>query len=412
MVLQQHTACPVWGRAPAGSKVRVVFRGREVKTAAGTDGAWHVEVESGEAGGPFTLAVQSIESRNFEDVMVGEVWLVSGQSNAAQLGTFEAPTDDPRGVRFHLAVGNGSKGWSTFGSCPIIAWLLGHELRRRLNVPIGILCCAVGGTCIEQWKPGPDPDAKTAGPGGAIGPAGGLYTERLSLLQPYRLRGVTWWQGESNVNNAARYLDKFQALIRIWRDGWGQADLPFIWVQLERVVRQGEDWWIRIADGRAAIAQAQFLALATERTSMVVCHDITSGDLHPPQAEKCLIATRLALAAEALAYGKAIECSGPLPMYAQFVDGRIRIRFSHATGLCIKANFANAADDLYGFELRSGEGAFAKTRAIVEGESVFISVGDLPPPYAVRYAWGPMPTANLYNAAFLPAPTFELPVEP
>ena len=297
--------------------------------------------------------------------------------------------------------------WTTAGSVAMLAWHFGHEMRNRLGVHIGIIISAIGGTCIEQWKPGPDAGIAHAGPGGIRTGAGGLYDKLILPIQPYRIKGVVWWQGESNADNAEDYYEKFVSLIRVWRQAWGQGDFPFLWVQLQRIVREGTDWWVRIADGRSTIADAQRRALSEPNCAMAVSYDVTDGDLHPPDAEKKRIAERLALATESTAYGAKVEGSGPLPAAVVRRGGELVVSFaSTAEGLEVRDNLTISSPNLEGFELQAAGMPFFPATARIEGVSVVVPVAGLTSPFVVRYAWGPQPKANLYNRAGLPAPTF------
>lgn len=413
MVFQRREKCPVWGWEPGGGEVTVFFRDRKVTAEAAADGAWRVDVDAGEAGGPFTLAVQGSGRIEITDVYVGEVWLVSGQSNAGQTPEepYFAPSDDPAGVHIYTAGLPGKDGnakWATDGIVGMLGWHFGREMRKRLGIPVGIIISAVGASCVEQWKPGTDAGIAQAGPAGEItGEAGGLYEKLIVPLQPFRIKGVVWWQGESNVDNANTYYGKFISLIGVWRRDWGQGDFPFLWVQLQRIVRSGPDWWLRIADGRSTVADAQRRALSVKNSAMVVSYDITEGDLHPPDPEKKIIANRLVLAAGTLAYGGHMQGSGPLPDKMVCSEDRLLLTFTQAEdGLEVRDNLTVRSTDLKGFEIKSAKIPFAPVKARLEGATVFISVAGLNPPFAVRYAWGPQPEANLYNRAGLPAPTF------
>jgi sialate O-acetylesterase len=381
---------------------------------ANAEGRWLVKVKAGDPGGPFPLLLEGHQRLHIDRVWVGDVWLVSGQSNAAQAAEF-SPTINEQAVHFFLATNStpqdGDQRWSTRGKISMLAWHLGYELYSRLHVPIGIIVCAVGGTSVEQWKPGPDPDAQKAGPGGGLGEAGGLYERWIRPLQPYRIKGVAWWQGESNSNNYTTYFEKFCSLVNIWRRDWGQSDLPFIWVQLQRINRQGPEYWITIGDARAAIADAQRRALSLPHTGMAVTYDVSEGDLHPSLAEKKIIADRIAISAAALAYGSRAEGSGPLPMKAVRRGKNIVIRFRHGKGLHTRENVTIQSQVLCGFQVRAAEGLFIPAAAQLSGENVLIPIANKKGPFRVRYAWGPMPAANLYNEAGLPAATFEMGVE-
>ncbi len=414
MVLQRQSDCPIWGMASPSERLKLSFRGRDYRAVANTAGRWLIKVKAGDPGGPFSLFIEGHQRIHINRVWVGDVWLVSGQSNAAQAAEF-SPAINAQAVHFFIATDStpqdGGQRWSTSGKISMLAWHLGYELYSRLHVPIGIIVCAVGGTSVEQWKPGPDPDAHNAGPGGGLGEAGGLYERWIKPLQPYRIKGVAWWQGESNSNNCATYCEKFCSLVKIWRQDWADSDLPFIWVQLQRINRQGPEYWITIGDARAAIADAQRRALSLPHTAMAVTYDVSEGDLHPSLAEKKIIADRVAMAAAALAYGSAAEGSGPLPIKA-FRRGRnIVIRFRHGKGLHARENVTTPSQVLCGFQVRAAEGLFIPAAAQLSGENVLIPIANKKGPFWVRFAWGPMPVANLYNSAGLPAATFEMMVE-
>lgn len=416
MVLQQNTPCPVWGRSTDGKPIRLSFRDRTV-TAVPRDGQWKTEIETGSAGGPFPLKIEGSDTLEIVNVYVGDVWLLSGQSNAAQSTTYrEAKPGSP--VHFFNAISR-SMDWFSTGRIPMIAWHFGHDLQAEQNVPVGIICCAVGGTSIEQWRPVTDPDVKNAGPGGRLGPSRELYDEWTRPLQPYRIKGILWWQGESNARNAALYGTKFSALISEWRNAWQQGDVPFIWVQLQRIEPTEAAWLKMIADGRSPIAEWQRQSLSMPNTAMVATYDVTAGDLHPPEAEKAVVAQRLLQAAMHLAYGSTAEYSGPMPERVYKEGDSLVIEFSHVgSGLKTMKNLtvskAEIGTDLVGFELENADGTSLSVRAGINGKSVVIPLTGIEHPTAVHYAWGSMPSGNLYNSEDLPAPTFrlDLPVTP
>ena len=420
MVLQHHEKCLFWGASRDGQTVRLTFRGRSVD-AVSQNGHWRAEIAVGDPGGPFPLTVQSASSTlEIKEIYVGEVWLVAGQSNAAQSCDYGPPQDGSRVVRYYRVTAD-CKGlansWVAAGNIPIVAWNFGQRLEASRGVPVGIICCAVGGTCIEQWRPVADPSAMSAGPGGELGPARELYDKWIASFLPYRIKGVVWWQGESNANNVSDYLMKFKALISEWRTAWGQGALPFVWVQLQRVEDSGPDWLRKIAAERARLADAQRRALAVPNTAMVCTYDITAGDLHPSYAEKEIIAKRLVLAAEALVYGQPEDGFGPLPGKAEINGGDLTVSFAHAVaGLKAvdnvttkgRSSAAGTPAELRGFEIHGTGASFVPANASIDGNSVRVSVAGLKRPVVLRYAWGPMPVANLCNAAGLPAPTFQL----
>lgn len=423
MVLQRAEKCPVWGRADEGEKVSVSFRDKTVETAA-RDGRWRVEVEAGEAGGPFTLAVRGTNRIEIKDVYVGEVWVVSGQSNAAVGWRWRPPKEDPEGIRFHLdarfwpklqgkrwVAGVAEEGVQ---APPLFARMFAVELRKKLKVPIGVICRAEGATDIEAW-------CRPAAAGESRGrkrdryKPGELYERHVVPLQPYRIKGVVWWQGESNLTNAQDYGERFVRLIREWRKDWGQGDFPFVYVQLERMGPGAPFGFGPLADGGQlnVLWDAQRRALALPNTAMVPCFDLSS-QVHPP---KELISARACRAALGAAYGqKDLEWCGPLLEKAELKGDEVMLTFSHAEGL--SAREVDVSKEVWtakapakdgkpaALEIQSGDEAFAAAEARIDGRTVVLSAKGLRPPLRVRYAWKCLPDGNLYNSAELPASPF------
>ncbi len=233
----------------------------------------------------------------------------------------------------------------------------------------------------------------------------GCYNGMLAPLQPMRIKGVIWYQGESNVAQADDYLRAFTTVIRSWRRQWGQGDFPFLYVQLANFLRAAAEPG---DSGTASLREAQRLALAEPNTAMAVAIDVGEwNDIHP--ADKRSVGERLALGARHLAYGEAdLEYSGPLPASAQAADGRVVIRFDHA-GSGLEARNG----PLRGFALAGDDGGWTWAWARVEGDRVIAWSESVPQPRQLRYAWADNPAgANLYNREGLPASPFELPVEP
>ncbi len=473
-VLQRNTVVPVWGRSTPGEKITVRFNGQRLKTTAGPDGRWTVQLAPMPANAAGAeLVVAGTSTVTLHDVVVGEVWLVSGQSNMewplslAKDGRAEVAAANQPLIR-HLGVGHSpadlptdtveTSGWrlaapDTAGSFSAVGYFFARELVRKLGVPVGIINSSWGGTPIESWLaksvlektsawpafsaewrkalevfpqktaeypaldaawrkaddeqratgklntlPWPHPPV---GPGTAYAP-GGLFNGMIRPLAPYALRGVLWYQGESNVGHEAEYRELFPAMIQSWRGTWLRdkpltgpgREFPFYFVQLPNYA-EGD------AGGRkwAALREAQAAALALPNTGMVVTIDVGEPEnLHP--TNKLPVGERLALVAEANTYGLAVEWSGPLFESAVREGSALRVKFTHATGLALRVTPPT------GFEVAGADKIFHPATARIESKSIAVSTPEVPEPVAVRYAWTNSPAASLYNSAGLPAAPF------
>lgn len=437
-VLQQGRAVPVWGRAAAGEHVSVTYRGGTVGATADPDGRWIVLLGAQPASAEGAdLVVAGAQSRVVRtDVVVGEVWLCSGQSN------MEFTVDDPKRPAFqlqnakaevaaanyplireftvgrqvaHAPTGDATGSWTpcapaTVGAFTAVGYFFARDLHQRLGVPVGIINSTWGGTPIEAWM---SPLALAADPAFAVvgerwrkgspvylarpswEPAG-LFNGMINPLLPYGLRGVLWYQGESNANRAAEYHALFAAMITAWRAHAGQPDLPFYWVQLANYVEPhnpgGVTW--------AYLREAQAQALSLPATGMAVTIDL--GDpknIHPHNKQE--VGRRLALLAKVRTYGLTGDFSGPVFAGAERAGPGLRVRFRYAEG-----GLTAADKPLDAFELAGADRKFHPASAVIAGDTVLVQSPAVPDPVAVRYAWADNPSANLYNGAGLPAAPF------
>ena len=468
MVLQRGKPVPVWGWAAPGEEVRVAIGGQSKAATAGIDGAWQVRLDPLEAGGPLTLEARGEANvATAEDVLVGEVWLGSGQSNMAMTvnraddyegeqasanwpevrlfressGAATEPRREPEGRWVACAPG-------TVGTFSATAYFFGRDLHRELEVPVGLIVSAVGGTPIESWirpevqraspaleaffeateasaagfdeakvkaqydrqlerwreeaakakaanRPAPKKPNDPIAARTRKGDVGGLFLGKIAPLIPYAIRGVLWYQGEANTNppKGPFYRDQLVLLVRDWRALWGDDDLPFAWVQLPNFKAPGRDW--------SLVREAMLRALELPHTGMAVTIDIGDPDnIHP--TNKQAVGKRLALWALATVYGREVASSGPLPAGWTIRDGRVTVRFQHADGGLV----AKGGAPLRGFEIKGTGGDWAPARATIEGETVVVSSPGVTEPIAVRYAWADVPDANLFNGAELPASPF------
>jgi len=461
MVLQRNLPVIVRGSADAGETVAVTFRGETRGAVSDKFGRWQITLQPGTAGGPFVMEIHGKNSIRLSDVLVGDVWVASGQSNmefpmsVVANATEELKAADLPNIRLlHVNLGTSpfpledvsTGGWDvcspkTAVNFSAVAFFFAKEVQQDQNVPIGIIGATIGGTAAEAWtsmralsadaslmpafanwahfmenesrsipekqfenqtkseakaqgKPEPQfpyhPDYLT------LGNPSVLYNAMIAPLTRFPIRGVIWYQGESNTppEQAPVYANLFQTLIRDWRHNWAQGDFPFLFVQLPNFNTNSSD------DGWMIVREAQREALTLNKTAMAVAIDI--GDpatIHPNDKQD--VGHRLALAARAIAYSEPIEYSGPLFRMQSREGNAIRIWFDHSTGLVAKNG------KLAGFEIAGADKKFVPGDAQIEGDSVIVSSKEIAEPVVVRYAWKDNPYGNLYNAADLPASPFK-----
>lgn len=438
-VLQRDKPVPVWGKAAPGEAVKVSFRGQSVSTQADALGRWSVALAPGAAGGPFELEVNGLTLKN---VLVGEVWIASGQSNMvwqvsrslnaekeiaasadAQLRFFKVankvspyPLDDVKGAWKEASP-------ATTGDFCGVGYFFARHLREKLKVPVAVIQTSWGGTPGESWVSGAamgsDPalisvfgdwaKAMEAYPAGLlekrqnlVGPEhqnlpGGLYNAMIAPLIPYAMRGVIWYQGEANGGRASRafvYRRLFPTLIQDWRRRWGQGDFPFLFVQLAN--------YAKLASIAAwpELREAQAMTLSLANTGMAVTIDIGEAqDIHPKNKQD--VGLRLGLAARAIAYGEKLVHSGPSYRQSMREGGALRVWFDHTGGGLVAKD-----GSLKGFEVCQANGKCAAAEARIDGATVVVSSAEIAEPASVRYAWANDPVCNLYNAEGLPAVPF------
>ena len=456
-VLQQGVQLPVWGTTTANTDVTIQFAGQSRTVNAAADGIWEVQLSPMQASNTGeTMTVTSGQSvREFHNLLIGEVWYASGQSNmqmtlaacgrkipalAEMIGA--APTNTIRWLRIDeadsaepLTQRQKSGAWqldnpSNRARLSAVAYLFAHTLHEQLEVPVGIIEGSWGGKPIEGFIPISqfeqrdklrpilslaeenklDELAKLKG--GAIirntaGMPGRIFNARVSPVAPFGIRGFIWYQGESNAGRGEdprNYRIKMRALINGWRETWEQPELPFYFVQLPAFNDEAKGW-IRLRE-------EQRLSLGIPHTGMAVTIDLRDSDIHP--SNKIDVAKRLANWALAKTYEKKIPASGPLFRSATVKGDTIRIDFEHAdSGLIVAQKQGIAPPEatpdiaLAHFELADKAGNWHPAQATIDGSKVVVQSSHVLQPRAVRYACSGNPSnANLYNQAGLPASPF------
>jgi sialate O-acetylesterase len=458
MVVQRDLPVHVWGTADPGEQVRVSFRGETRAVTADHFGQWQAFLSPGVAGGPFVLNVEGVNKIAFSDIYAGDVWIASGQSNMEfrmhEVANAEAELKNSnrpliRVFQVEKSAADypmneiAAKPWALATSESVadfsaVAFLFAREIQADQKVAIGVIEADWGGTPAEAWTSlpaltsdaslmpvfaayaklaGAEADyaiekrfqdeqiakAKAAGttvPSYPFHPIlrswipASLFNGMIAPLTSFPIRGVIWYQGESNAGDerGPSYNRLFEALIRDWRSQWKIGDFPFLFVQLANWKTNPNSMWPVVRD-------AQRHALELKNTGMAVAIDIGNPDnIHPTNKQD--VAHRLALAAEATVYGKAVEYSGPLFKTTAVEGSALRVSFSHTAGLKAKGN------GLTGFEIAGADRKFVAATARIDHDSVLVSVPSIASPVYARYGWDSSPECNLYNEAGLPASPF------
>ncbi len=428
MVLQREMPVRVWGFADPGERVTVKLAGRSASTKADGDGRWRVELPALDAGGPHKLSVRATNKITIKDVLVGEVWLCTGQSNmewtvqGSANARKEIAAAKDKQIR-HLKVPHRASGspeediaatWTvcspkTAGQYTACGYFMARRLRKQLRVPIGLINVSWGGTRIEPWiaPAGFAGIASLEGLAEGVAAAAGkqprshqqtsvLYNGMLHPLVGYPLRGAIWYQGESNHREGASYTAKQVALIGGWRKLWDCGPMPFHFVQIAPF-RYGKE-----ASGILPVfweAQAAVLEQVPD-TGMVVTTDVaTRNNIHPPNKQD--VGERLALLALRRTYGKDVVDSGPAFRSMAIEGSTLRVTFENARGLR-----ARDRRPLTHFEIAGADSGYVAADARIDGESIVLSAKGVAAPLAMRFAWHKLAEPNLVNGARLPAVPF------
>ena len=456
MVLQRNQPLRIHGMANAESKITVKFDRQEKHALANNQGYWEVILEPLKAGEGYELEIRTEDEKKiFHNVAVGEVWLCSGQSNMefmlkqANEASSDLQSTENKSIRLfdmkarwrtnnvcwpqsaidsinHLQY-FASNGWKecvpeTASNFSAIAYHFGRVLQDSLQVPVGLICNAVGGATTESWidrhtlemefpailKDWLNNDyiqdwargraatnlklSTSAAKRHPYEPCY-LYESGILPLKGYPIKGVIWYQGESNAHNIEAHEQLFKLLVQSWRKNWKQNTLPFYYVQLSSLNRPS---WPSFRDSQRKLMSQ------IANTGMVVSSDKgDSLDVHP--RNKRPIGERLACWALAKEYQYSILPSGPLVESASAKDNRVTVSFKYGEGM----HAADGQQTIFGFELAETEGIYFPATATVTNGQIELVASQVKHPHFVRYAWQPFTRANLVNKDNLPASTFK-----
>lgn len=460
MVLQYGRPLKIQGKANAAEKVTVSIDKQKHSAVAGSDGKWAVELQPLKAGGPYTLTVSAgKQKQTYNNVLAGEVWLCSGQSNMefylnwSTTAKQDVPQATNNNIRFydmkarwrtdavewdasvldslnHLQYYKDTR-WTvsspeTAGNFSAVAYYFGKKLQDSLQVPVGLICNAIGGSPTEawvdrstleyqlpailrNWKQNDFIQDWVRGRAALNVKKSAdklqrhpyepcyLYESGIRPLEQFPIKGIIWYQGESNAHNREAHEKLFRLLVESWRKNWGDPDLPFYFVQLSSMDRPS--WtWFRDSQRR--------LMAEIANTGMAVSSDKgDSLDVHPKQKKE--VGERLAAWALNKTYGyKTIVPSGPLYKSVCFDGGAAYLSFDYAEGMT-----TSDGKPVRTFEVAGDDELFYPAQATIEKDKIKVWSDKVKEPKIVRYGWQPFTRANLVNGAGLPASTFRSDVE-
>lgn len=427
MVLQQNSEVPVWGWGDASSTVKVVGSWALTDTVSAEvkpDGSWKATLKTASAGGPYTVSFIGNGNKVLNDVMLGEVWLCSGQSNmewTAMHGIDDrdaeiAAANHPNIRFFHIPKRGDANPQNncdaTWAACTpdvmkntsAVAYFFGRNLQKELNVPIGLIVSAWGGTPAEVWTPEEavlsNEQLRSVMPAKTYPwwpvEAGVLYNQMIHPIAPYCLAGAIWYQGESNQDHASSYGVLLKTMIESWRKSF-EKDFPFYLVQIAPHTYNSKD------NGPAMIREAEeWVSRTVPATGLVVVSDLVSDvkNIHPTDKQH----VGLRLANQAL--GKTYKCLST--GYESPVFGNMTVDKNKAVLSFLHAEKGLVCTDkqISGFRIAGADGVFEPARAQIKGNTVLVTSPKVKVPITVQYCFDDATMGNLFSAEGLPVAPF------
>jgi sialate O-acetylesterase len=438
MVLQQKSVVPIWGWTDAGKKVKVStsWNGRNYSASADASGKWLVKVETPAAGGPFDITISDGKAIKLSNVLIGEVWICGGQSNMEMpmkgfkgqpiLNSNDAILHSknnkirlytvPRSSITERQPNSKPSAWKiaepeTVSNFSATGYYFGKLLNEMLNVPIGLINVSFSGSYVEAWM-SPDnlrqfPEVKIPAKGDTIKAVSRtpttLYNGMLYPITGYGIKGGIYYQGESNYERPDRYEEMFPAMVKEWRQLWGQGEFPFYYVQIAPYNYEQLPPYNKGGKFNSAyLRDAQRKSLAKiPNSAMAVVLDIgEENNIHP--ANKEAGGKRLALLALANTYGlKGFGSASPLYKSMAVKGNEVTLSFDN-----VPNGLTSFGKDIASFEVAGANKVFHPAKAKINGSSVTVSSVNVKEPVAVRYAFKDFVVGDVFNTEGLPASSF------
>jgi sialate O-acetylesterase len=459
MLLQRDVPARIFGKAAPGEAISVTFRGQAVRAMTDALGRWEVWLAPMHPAAPEEMTIQGNNTIKVADVLVGDVWVGSGQSNmqwaVRQSDNAESEIASAKFPEIRLfyvqrkpssvPVEDVDAKWMVCSPESVkefsaVLYYFGRQLHQDLKAPMGLIHSSWGGTPIASWISGPtlmansrlspfltfwqdiiarypanytryeqnlkkweESGAKGPRPAVPLGPGHqheptSLFNGMIAPLVKYTVKGAIWYQGETEAGRSQGHIygEALTTLVEDWRKAFGQGDFPFFWVQLANFGNAAKNGhWMRVQEG-------QVKAASLRRTGVAIINDIGEpADIHPKNKQD--VGRRLALLARHVAHGQnGFVWSSPLYRQATREGSAFRVWFDHAgSGLKTRGN-----EPVKGFVIAGSDGKFVPAAARIDGATVVVSSPQVAEPQAVRYAWDYNPDANLVNSEGLPASLF------
>lgn len=434
MVLQRDVENTIWGWTSSGEKITVKIGDKIASCVADSTGKWTATLEPFSAGGPYQMTVTGSQTVTVSDIYFGELWLCSGQSNMVmqlpfvENGDTEVQNCNNPNIRYFTTPYASSSspqdnfgyvsGWykctpTSVGNLSGAAYFFAKELNEELDVPIGIICSAVGGSFIESWISNEAMETfldTTTGLSYTPSSPDIYYNGMIAPLTPLKFKGVFWYQGESNTNFPTLYESQLTSMINDWRTNFKKADMPFVVVQLpyytELQTTPVENVpWPVIRESQLNVSRK------LNNVGLVTTMDLGAVDIHPKNKQD--LGYRSALCALSKFYNKDIVPTGPLYSGMSISGNKVKITFENAqNGLMVASKTGLEpvqevpGGTLKGFAIAGQDGNYVFADAVIDGNSVVVSSSAISNPVSVKYSWGNNPLGNLYNKDGLPASPF------